>query len=344
MADQLSIELDGFPEQIRPMQAVSAEAPFRSPDYLFEVKWDGLRCILFIDRDGAVRVQDRALTDLTEGLPELAQLGRQVKQPAVIDGELVATDEEGRPDYGRLRRRLATGRAGAAHGSLGFLAFDLLFAQGRSLLRQPLSRRRARLKKTVTTGGHLFVPDHIEGEGAELFEACLERGLEGIVAKHRSSPYVPGQRSPFWLKIKAVKSDDFVVVGSTPGVSSESFGSLLVAYHEQGRLLPCGAVVGGYDQAGAALIARELTRLGTDQCPLLPRPLVAGAVRWCRPELAISVRYSEWAPDGTLRFPIFNGLRPEIHPAECVRHRPRVVLSGRAPSGTPAHQLTRFPF
>ncbi|MBJ7603512.1 MAG: non-homologous end-joining DNA ligase [Candidatus Dormibacteraeota bacterium] len=344
MADQLSIELDGFPEQIRPMQAVSAEAPFRSPDYLFEVKWDGLRCILFVDPEGAVRVQDRALTDLTAVLPELAQLGRQVKQPAIIDGELVATDEEGRPDYGRLRRRLAAGRPEADQISLGFLAFDLLFAQGRSLLRQPLVRRRARLKKVVTTGGHLFVPDHIEGEGAELFEACLERGLEGIVAKHRNSPYVPGQRSPFWLKIKAVKSDDFVVVASTPGAAGEPFGALLVAYHEQGRLLPCGAVVGGYDDAAASLIARELARLATDECPLLPPPVVAGAVRWCRPQLAISVRYSEWAPDGTLRFPIFNGLRPEVHPAECVRHRPRVVLAGRAAADTPAHQLTRFPF
>jgi len=344
VADQLSIELDGFPEQIRPMQAVSAEAPFRSPDYLFEVKWDGLRCILFVDPEGAVRVQDRALTDLTAVLPELAQLGRQVKQPAIIDGELVATDEEGRPDYGRLRRRLAAGRPEADQISLGFLAFDLLFAQGRSLLRQPLVRRRARLKKAVTTGGHLFVPDHIEGEGAELFEACLERGLEGIVAKHRNSPYVPGQRSPFWLKIKAVKSDDFVVVASTPGAAGEPFGALLVAYHEQGRLLPCGAVVGGYDDAAASLIARELARLATDECPLLPPPVVAGAVRWCRPELAISVRYSEWAPDGTLRFPIFNGLRPEVHPAECVRHRPRVVLAGRAAADTPAHQLTRFPF
>src|ERR1700674_6124719 len=216
-SDQLQIDLESFPGEMRPMQAASAEAPFSSPDYLFEVKWDGLRCILFRDVDGAVRLQDRGLHDITADLPEVVAAARRVPPGSVIDGELVATDNEGRPDYTRLRERLTGGAALKDKIPTAYLAFDALYLEEKPLVRQPISRRRARLSKAVEAGGHIFVPDHIEEDGVELFEACLERGLEGVVAKHRLSPYVPGQRSPFWLKVKAVKSDDFVVIGWTGG-------------------------------------------------------------------------------------------------------------------------------
>jgi bifunctional non-homologous end joining protein LigD len=344
MVNQLAIELDGFPMAIRPMQAVSAEAPFSSDEYLFEVKWDGLRCLLFVDGQHRVRLQDRALNDITGLLPELADIGRQVSPGAVLDGELVATDDQGRPDCPALRRRIQGGAELADTVPLAFLAFDALYVNGRPQTRHQLHRRRARLHRSVTPGGHLFVPYHIETEGVELFEACLERGLEGVMAKHRDSTYVPGQRSPFWLKVKAVKSDDFVVIGSTPGPRGEPFGALLVGYHEHGRLLPCGTVGGGYDDEAVAAIAGRLAALRLETSPLDPPPVMVSEVRWYRPELVISIRYSEWAPDGTLRFPIFNGIRPEVHPTECVRHRPRVVLAGRTPPGTAISDLTRFPF
>ncbi|HEV2477845.1 MAG TPA: hypothetical protein VGX22_15010, partial [Candidatus Dormibacteraeota bacterium] len=212
---QLQIELESFPNEVRPMQAASAEAPFSSPEYLFEVKWDGLRCVLFRDADGTIRLEDRGLSDLTADVPEVVAAAKRVPPGSVIDGELVATDDEGRPDYHRLRRRLARGAALRNEIPTAYLAFDALYLEGRPLMRQPVLRRRARLAKAVEAGGHIFVPDHIEEDGVELFEACLERGLEGVVAKHRLSPYVPGQRSPFWLKVKAVKSDDFVVIGWT---------------------------------------------------------------------------------------------------------------------------------
>ncbi len=279
------------------MQAASAEAPFSSPEYLFEVKWDGLRCMLFRDPDGTVHLKDRGLNDLTADLPEVIAAAARIPPGSVIDGEVVATDKDGRPDYTRLRERLTAGVERKDEIPVAYLAFDALYLDEKPLLRQPLARRRSRLHKAVEAGGHIFVPDHIEEDGVELYEACLERGLEGVVAKHSQSPYVPGQRSPFWLKVKAVKSDDFVVIGWT---RTAPFEALLVGYHEDGRLLPCGTVGG--------------------------------------------VRYSEWSPDGTLRFPIFNGLRPEVHPAEAVRHRPRVVIEGHVKPGSPAHSLTRFPF
>ena len=162
-----------------------------------------------------------------------------------------------------------------------------------------------------------------------------------MVAKHSQSPYVPGQRSPFWLKVKAVKSDDFVVIGWT---GEKPFEALLVGYHEDGRLLPCGTVGGGYDEPAMKTIRGMLADLASDSSPLDPPPIMTKPVRWVRPELVVSVRYSEWSPDGTLRFPIFNGLRPEVHPAEAVRHRPRVVISGHVTPDSPAYHLTRFPF
>ena len=323
------------------MQAASAEAPFSSPEYIFEVKWDGLRCVVFRDPEGNVRLQDRGLNDLTADLPEIAAAARRVPPGSVVDGELVATDPDGRPDYPRLRERLAGGARLRDAIPTAYLAFDALYLDGKPLLRQPVVKRRARLSKSVETGGHLFVPDHIEEDGVELFEACLERGLEGVVAKHRMSPYVPGQRSPFWLKVKAVKSDDFVVIG---WIGAKPFDALVVGYHEDGRLLPCGTVGGGYDDPAMESIGRSLAELATDQSPLDPPPVMVNPVHWVRPELVVSVRYSEWSPDGTLRFPIFNGLRPEVHPAEAVRHRPRVVIGGHVKPGSLAYDLTRFPF
>jgi len=323
------------------MQAASAEAPFSSPQYLFEVKWDGLRCMLFRDPDGTVHLQDRGLNDLTADLPEVIAAAARIPPGSVIDGEVVATDQDGRPDYTRLRERLTAGAERKDEIPVAYLAFDALYLDEKPLLRQPLARRRSRLRKAVEAGGHIFVPDHIEEDGVELYEACLERGLEGVVAKHSQSPYVPGQRSPFWLKVKAVKSDDFVVIGWT---RTAPFEALLVGYHEDGRLLPCGTVGGGYDRTTMEAIRTMLAQLATDSSPLDPEPIMTSPVHWVRPELVVSVRYSEWSPDGTLRFPIFNGLRPEVHPAEAVRHRPRVVIEGHVKPGSPAHSLTRFPF
>lgn len=340
-SDQLQIELESFPDELRPMQAASAEAPFSSPEYLFEVKWDGLRCILFRDHSGEVHLKDRALNDITADIPEVAAAAKRVPPASVIDGELVATDNDGRPDYPRLRQRLAGGSRLRDEIPTAYLAFDALYLEGRPLLRQPAIRRRARLAKVVEAGGHIFVPDHIEEDGVELFEACLERGLEGVVAKHNQSPYVPGQRSPFWLKVKAVKSDDFVVIG---WLGDQPFDALVVAYHEEGRLLPCGTVGGGYDNEQKETIRKFLDELATEQSPLEPVPIMTKPVHWVRPEIVVSIRYSEWSPDGTLRFPIFNGLRPEVHPTEAVRHRPRVVLLGHVKPGSPAYDLTRFPF
>ncbi len=341
-ADGLLLEVSGFPTAIRPMRPVRAEAPFSSDDYLFEVKWEGIRCLCLVDPAGQVHLHDRSLRNLTPLLPELADLQERVPAGSILDGELVATDTEGRLNRGVLRRRLAAGPAGAGLVPLAYVAFDLLYLRGRPLFRTPLHRRRARLRSSVSLGGHLSVPYHIEQDGDHLFDACLDHGLEGVVAKHRDSTYVPGQATPFWLVVEAVRTDDFVVCGYLGRPTA--IQALLLAFYEEGALLPCGTVTGGWDEEAQAVLADRLQRLTTTECPLRPRPLVTAPVHWCRPELVVTVRYSEWAPDGTLRFPIFNALRPDVHPAECVRRRHRAVRQSRPQPGSPAYDLARFPF
>lgn len=337
---QLSIEVGGFPTALRPMQAGSAEAPFTNPEYFYEVKWDGLRCLLFVDPQGRLKLQDRALRDVTFQFPEFGTVGSQIPPATVLDGALVVTDGEGRPDATALRHRLQ-GPPSGEQRSAAYLAFDLLYLEGRPLLRRPLHQRKKQLHKVVSAGRHIYAPKHIDKEGVELYEACLEQGLGGMMAKHRESLYVPGQLSPFWLQVRAVKSDQFVVVGWT---GARPFEALVVAFYEAGRLLPCGTVGGGFSPEQRHELERRLVDLAAGESPLEPPPIMVSPVHWVRPEMVVSIRYSEWSPDGTLRFPIFNELRPDVHPAECVRRRPRVVLSGRTPHDSPAYYLTRFPF
>src|SRR2546421_9072436 len=174
-ADPLLFEDAGFPNAVRPMQAVSAEAPFAADDYIFEVKWDGLRALVFVEPDGVVHVHDRGLNDITDRLPELKSLGSQVPPGTVLDGELVATDADGRPDYQALRERLS---AQPGPGTpLAYLAFDLLYLEGKSQLRQTLLRRKARLRKAVESGGGAFLPHPNSQERGQLLQARPEGRL-----------------------------------------------------------------------------------------------------------------------------------------------------------------------
>ena len=338
-ADQLALDVEGFPSAIRPMQPETAAAPFDDPFYFFEVKWDGARCLLFFTRDGEIRLQDRTMNDVTPLFPDLAPLRGQLPSGTVLDGSLVVTGSEGRPDRDALRARIE-GATNAQARPAAFLAFDILWLEGRPLYRQPLRTRKRHLHRTVPPGRHLYAPKHIDNEGVELFEVCLEQGLEGVMAKHRDSLYVPGQRSPFWLQVRAVKSDPFVVLG---WLGERLFEGLLVGYFEGGSLHPCGTIGGGWDSSTRAAIARLLGERQTHVSPI-SGVVMEAPVHWVRPDLVVSVRYSEWSPDGTLRFPIFDRLRRDVDPSECLRIRPRVVIAGRFPRDREAVYLTQFPF
>ena len=319
-----------LPRSIEPMLAALGGQPFDSPSHIFEVKWDGVRALAFIE-GGAVRIQDRYLRDVTALYPELQVLGRQAEAGTVLDGEIVVLNGEGRPEPARLRERLAA-RDGeeakrlAAEAPVTFQAFDILYSRGASTMDRPLWRRKLLLHRATRPAGVLAVPGFLEREGVAFFEAAREHGLEGVVAKVREGAYLRGRRTPAWLKLKVHQKDEFVVGGYTFGGGwgregrprRGPFESLLLGlYDEGGALRYVGEVVGGFPEADAASITEALDALATKECPFGEAPASRRLVFWCRPELVATVRFAEWTAEGLLRFPVFEALRPDVPPGSC---------------------------
>ncbi len=314
------------------MLAVPGKDPFDSPSHIYEVKWDGVRAIAFVEA-AEVRLQDRFLRDVTAQYPELRSLGAQARGGTVLDGEIVAMDEAGRPDSSRLQERLAVRDSDEANSlaqrsPVTFQAFDILYWEGRSVMDYPLWQRKSLLHRTVRPEGPLGIPDFVEREGVAFFEAARQHDLEGIVAKQRDSVYRPGERSPDWLKLKVYQKEEFVVGGFTFGGRwrrskparrpQEPFASLLLGlYDSQGALQYAGEVTGGFAETATQDLVRKLDALVARQCPFRQEPRLQRLVFWCRPELVASVRFAEWTPAGGLRFPVFDGLRPDVPPASC---------------------------
>jgi len=307
---------DLFTAAIRPMLAVAVSRPFDSPDHLFEVKWDGYRCLAFVDtaggrgRDGRlVRLQTRNLLDVTARYPELSGLaGQVVGRRAIIDGEIIAW-ADGRPDFGRLQR---------GQGPFYFVAFDLLYHDGEDLMGRPLVERRERLARVVTPGNRVLISDAVPEHGEALFRAIVERDLEGMVGKARLSPYLPGTRSPFWVKVRHVKRIDCVICGYTAGHNFGRFGALILGAYSGGRLVYVGHVGTGFDAAEVGRLLRRLRVVETPPFSGQAPAEVARRARWVEPRLACEVEYTELTSEGRLRHPTYRGLRPDKSPEECV--------------------------
>jgi len=331
-------------QTIQPMLAVSGREPFDSPSYIFEVKWDGIRALAFVEA-GKVRLQDRYLRDMTGQYPELRGLGQQVLGGGtVLDGEIVALDETGRSDFSRLQERLmawdtAEVRKLANRTPVTFQAFDLLYWEGRPMLDYPLWRRKSLLHRITRPAWFLRVADFVGGEGVAFFEAARRHDMEGIMAKERESVYQPGERTSAWLKLKVYQKEEFVIGGFTysgrwsrgkPPRRREPFASLLLGlYDRQGELRYVGEVAGNFIEAGVQEMAALLDALVSGECPFPDEPHVQRLVFWCRPELVASVRFAEWTRQGRLRFPVFEGLRPDMPPPSC-----RLEVSGGQPAGS----------
>ena len=323
----------GLPLTIAPMLPAAGGEPFDSPAHLFEVMWSGVRAIAFVE-GGRVRVQDRFCRDVTQRYPELQEISPQLNGSGIVlDGEIVALDARGRPDFALLRPRLASDDPGeakrlATRTPVTFQAFDILYQDGRRLMSEPLRRRKSVLRQCARLPGPLAVPDFVEREGIAFFEAVRQHGLEGIVAKERESRYLPGQRSRAWEKLRVYEKDEFVICGFTYGGpikgrlgprSRRPLVSLLLGlYDEGGRLRYVGEVEGGFADASLDETVRILDDVASRVCPLDPPPALARLVFWCRPCLAASVRYAGWTREGNLRFPLFESLRPDV-PAESCR-------------------------
>lgn len=324
-------ETGALPLAVAPMLPLSAPEPFDSDKHFYELEWDSFRALVFLE-NGRVRVQDAYQRDVTDRFPELTELTTRVRGDGVLlDGEIVALNEDGHPDFARLQRRLAAtdseiGRLSTSD-PFTFFASDVLYAHGQPLLHAPLSQRKTTLRRLVRASERIFVTEYVEGEGVAFFEAARDNGLGGVSAKRKSSPYLPGRRSESWLSMRVYQVGEFVIGGYTFGGptgalrkrSAGPVASLLVGlFGDDGDFFYAGEVPVGLAPAAAATLASTLDSLvAPDPAFVLP-PQLHRLAYWCRPELACRLRFSAWPPEGALRFPMFVSLRPDVPPRSCL--------------------------
>jgi len=344
---------DPFPEPFRPMLAQTAEGPFSRAGWLFEIKWDGVRALGFVRRRGAtqeISLYSRTLRRLNAQFPEvveaLAALAPLAGDGAVLDGEIFAPDERGRPNFARLQQRVhlsreADVRAAAGRIPVVFAVFDCLYLNGRDLRARPLSERRTMLEGLALPAGMLR-SDAVEGDGLTLLEAATQHGLEGIIAKRASSPYRPGARSADWQKIKVRRTLEAVVGGITRGKGSRkgTFGALVLGQYDPstGALVHIGQTGGGLSDSDLRVLRRRLEPLVTKTCPFAAPPTPLQPVTWVRPSVVVEVEYSEFTPDRMLRAPVFLRVRDDIPAAEVKRRDG----DGPAPAAAPPVAFTNL--
>jgi bifunctional non-homologous end joining protein LigD len=316
---------------ITPMMATLVDKAFDREGWLFEPKWDGVRAIATCT--DKTLLLSRTRNDITKSYPELARLHQQtVAFEAVIDGEIVAMSD-GRPSFEKLQSRINLANPKDIERSMKecpvtFIAFDLLYLDGKSLISRPLSERKKLLDDLFVPAGFVSVSPSIENEGTALFDAAREQKLEGIVAKKADSPYRPGKRSRDWLKIKTVYDADVVIGGWTPGEGARSkhFGALLVGAYFNGGLRYIGSVGTGFTDRVLADVLERLKGLETsenpfDSDPRTDRPRWGKPVRdphWVKPELVAVVEFRELTSAGRMRAPSFKRLRTDKDPSDCL--------------------------
>ena len=317
-----------MPTKIRPMLASSVEEPFDNPAWLFEIKWDGYRAVAFIE-NGVVRLVSRNQNDLTAQFPELSELPKFVKaQRAILDGEIVALDEQGRPSFSLMQQRTGfqpgkrriAGREGVP---VVYYAFDLLYLDGYDLRRVGLEKRKEMLQSVLVKADLVRFSDHYPEKGRDLFQVAGQSGLEGILAKKRDSVYHE-ERSNDWLKIKITKRQECVIGGYTdPEGSRQYFGSLVLGlYDKRGRLIHVGQAGTGFDQRALKEIYQRLKPLETKTNPFHGEIGGLKKVHFVLPDLVAEIKFSEWTHETAeggmkLRAPVFMGLRFDKDPQDC---------------------------
>lgn len=312
------------------MKAVAGDLP-EGPGWAHEVKWDGMRALAFVE-GGTLTLRSVNERDVTAGWPELTALPAALPcAQALLDGELVALDEQGRPSFTRLQQRMhvqdpAEAARRAAEVAVTFVVFDLLHLEGHALLDRPWHERR-RLLDQVVDAGPSWRTSPVHDDGPALLAAAREQGLEGTVAKQVDSTYQPGGRSRSWRKVKVRQEQELVVGGWLPGEGNRSgrIGALLLGYHDRPGdpvLRYAGRCGTGFREAELVRLAHELAPMAEDACPFdppPPRPDLARGARWVRPELVVQVAYGEWTGDGRLRHPSYLGQRTDKPAAEVTR-------------------------
>ncbi|MFN2539341.1 MAG: non-homologous end-joining DNA ligase [Mycobacteriales bacterium] len=315
-----------LPKDVTPMLATAGTMPRDEDGWAFEVKWDGVRALVWVD-GGRLTVRSRNGNDITSSYPELRGLGQQLgSRTALLDGEIVAMTPAGRSDFATLQVRMHVAKPAPAllrATPVQLVLFDVLHLDGTSLLGLTYDERRTALESLALRGEHWQVPEVFLGHGSELLEATRAQGLEGVVAKRRDSTYTPGRRSDCWLKLKHVKRASAVIAGWKPGEGGRAgrIGSLLLGVHAPEGLRYAGHVGTGFSAATLTALGKQLDALRRQDSPFageVPRQYAKDAV-WVEPRLVAEVEYTEWTRDGRLRHPSYKGLREDISPEEVTR-------------------------
>lgn len=311
------------------MLATAGELPSGADEerWAFEMKWDGVRAVVYLDR-GDLRVMTRNDREVAATYPELRALAAELTgHRMVLDGELVAFDERGRPSFGELQARMhvqAPSRELLRRVPVSLLVFDLLHLDGTTLVPLPYDDRRVALEDLDLAGERWAVPPAFDGHAADALAASQAQGLEGVLAKRHDAPYLPGRRSPTWIKVKHLRMQEVVVGGWSPGQGRRAggVGSLIVGIPDgAGRLVYAGHVGTGFTDRFLAELTARLRADETDESPFaepLPR-MHAKDAHYVRPLLVGEVSFSEWTRDGSMRHPAWRGLRPDKGPADVVR-------------------------
>ena len=310
-----------------PMLAVSGSAlPANGKEWGFEYKWDGVRA-LFYHNPGAIRILARSGNVITESYPELEALGRLLKKHRVVlDGEVVALDERHRPSFAKLQRRMHVRHPSAtlmADTPVFFVVFDVLYLDGKTLVDEAYSDRRKRLEGLELAGDFSGIGPSQVDRGKVMMKTAAERGLEGVVAKKLDSKYLPGVRSPNWLKLKVIQRQEFVVGGWTPQDGSPGrVGSLLLGYYDQGQLRFAGRIGTGFSDEEHRRLAKIFKRFESKSNAFDdPVSRMKGTI-FLQPELVAEVEYRRWPDGGMVQHGVYKGLRDDKDALKVVKEHP----------------------
>jgi bifunctional non-homologous end joining protein LigD len=317
-----------MPTKLAPMLPTLVKAPPPGDDWAFEVKWDGVRAVAYIE-GGRVRLESRNLLEITKQYPEVSELGESLgAHQVVLDGELVAFDDDGRPSFELLQQRMGLTspnviRRRREQVPVTYLVFDLLFLDGHATMRLAYEQRRKLLSEIVSSGPTWQVPEYHVGDGAAMLAATAARGLEGVVGKRLDSSYEPGRRTQTWVKVKNSLAQEFVICGYTRGEGNRSstLGALLIGYYDGDTLRYAGKVGTGLTEAFMAQLLPRLHSLERDTKPFVDSKPPAGST-YVEPELVCEVSFTEWTSGGMIRHPSFKGLRTDKSPREVSRELP----------------------
>jgi bifunctional non-homologous end joining protein LigD len=320
--DEAPAGWEPVPELIRPMLATTAALPTDQSEWAFEMKWDGIRTVAYVD-GGRITLRSRNDRDVTATYPELRALGETLgSTQVVLDGEIVAFDEAGRPNFGRLQQRMHVTSAAQIRRlrstvPVVYILFDVLHLDGRSTLKLPYRERREILDGLALAGPCWMTPEVLEGDAEDWLEATRQQGLEGIMAKRVDSAYQPGRRSSNWLKVKNWLDEQVLIGGWTPGEGrrADTIGALLVGVPEEDGLRYIGKVGTGFTDKMLDEMHGLLKPLVRKESPFLevPRKDAKDAV-WCEPTTSGEVEFRGWTGDRRMRHPAWRGLRPDMKP------------------------------